>query len=87
LGRLEVGVTEQIGGDGGLVRSGIDQLGHCAMPEQVRPDTLAKSLLGIPLNLMPDRLLRMGLPQRSSQRWLPVLSAPLANPIDWNTGR
>ena len=55
FGRLEVGVTEEIGGDRDLLRSGIDQLGHGAMPEQVRPDGLAEGLLGVPLDLTPDR--------------------------------
>jgi hypothetical protein len=36
-------------------RGGINQLGHGAMPEQVRPDGLAEGLLGIPLNLVPYR--------------------------------
>jgi hypothetical protein len=49
LGRLEVGVTEEIGRDRDFVRSGINQLGHGAVSEQVRPDGLAECLLGIPL--------------------------------------
>ena len=44
LGSLEVGVIEQVGRDADLLGRAVDEFGHGAVPEQMRPDGLAKCL-------------------------------------------
>jgi hypothetical protein len=41
LGGLQAAVAEQVGGDADLLWRQVDQLGHRAVAEQVRPDGLA----------------------------------------------
>ena len=46
LGRLEVGLTEQVERDADLFRGAVDQLGDRAVPEEVGPDGLTEGLPG-----------------------------------------
>jgi hypothetical protein len=55
LGRLEVGMAEEVRRDAYLLGRAVDQLGHGAIPEQMRPDRLPEGILGSGFDLMPDR--------------------------------
>jgi hypothetical protein len=50
-GGPEIGMAQEVGGDADLLGSRVDQLGHGAVPEQMRPDGLAEALLGAPPDL------------------------------------
>jgi hypothetical protein len=55
LGRLEVGVAEQIGRDADLLGRAVDQFGDGTIPKQMRPDRLAEGLPGARLDLLVNR--------------------------------
>ena len=48
-------MAKQVGCDADLLGRAVDQLGHGAVPEEVRPDRLPESLPGAQLDLLPDR--------------------------------
>jgi hypothetical protein len=63
LGRgPQIGVPQKIGGDADVVWSRVDQLGHGDVTEQVRPNMLAKGLLGAGSICCRIAALRIGRP-------------------------
>jgi hypothetical protein len=48
-------MAEQVGGDADLLGCAVGELGHGAIPEQMRPDRLPEGLLGVSFDLLPDR--------------------------------
>jgi hypothetical protein len=55
LGRLEVSMAQEVRGDPDLLGRAVDQRRHRAVPEQMRPNMPAESLLGADFDLLPDR--------------------------------
>ena len=62
LGRLEIGVAEEIGMDADLLGRAVDQLGHGEIPEKVGPNVPAEGLLGAGSICCRIAALRMGRP-------------------------